>query len=142
MSTTTPCAPAAQASPENKPRPRLFRIPRRPAIPYELSPHRIAARQRRVRIERAVNLIGRTKCGTKVAARAVGLRSRDEMQELYDALDDRKIPRKRKWGGPLRVPHTLECCEAYVEPRTRPAPLRPGREWQVLDEYDAEEKNG
>jgi hypothetical protein len=67
-------------------------------VPYELLPRQIARRQRRIRIERAVNLIGRTKCGVAVAARTVGLGS-DAMRELYDTLDFRKIPRKR-WCTP------------------------------------------
>jgi hypothetical protein len=128
MDTTTPRAPVAQAP--SSPRIRRFRIPRqRGAVPYELLPRQVARGQRRIRIECAINLIGRTKCGVAVAARAVGLGS-DAMQELYDTLDFRKIPRKRKWGGSLRSWRTMECVEAYV---TRPEPLKRGDQiWQPL----------
>lgn len=78
---------------------------------------RIAQRQRHIRILRAASLIARTKCGVAVAARAVGLSGRDAMQELYDLLDLRKIPRKRAWGTRLAVPHTQEPVPAYVRPR-------------------------
>jgi hypothetical protein len=82
-----------------------------------VSPERIAQRQRHIRILRAVALVARTKCGVAVAARAVGLSGRDAMQELYDLLDLKKIPRKRRWGTRLAVPHTQEPVPAYVRPR-------------------------
>jgi hypothetical protein len=85
------------------------------------SPARIAQRQRHIRILRAVNLIGRSKCNVAQAARAVGLSDRDHhaMQKVRDLCDVRRIPRKRKWGTRLAVAHTQEPVPQIVRPRDR-----------------------
>jgi hypothetical protein len=80
-------------------------------------PEIVTQKQRHIRILRAVALIARTKCGVAEAAREVGLTGWDAMQELYDLLDLKKIPRKRRWGMRLAVPHTQEPVPAYVRPR-------------------------
>jgi hypothetical protein len=39
------------------------------------------------------------------------------MQELYDLLDVRRIPRKRRWGTPLKIAHTMEPMPVIIRPR-------------------------
>ena len=122
MSTHAPDAHPAQDPGSNKPsrappnvheRIALRRQLRREMLrqPSPESPERSAARRaRRIRVERAISLICRRKCGCGVAARAVGL-GRDAMQELYDALDARGIPRLR---SRLLVSRTQDHFEAHV----------------------------
>jgi hypothetical protein len=102
MSTTTPVETTAQDAGPNKPG-RRFRI--RASLPAD-SPERIAARKRRIRIARAVNLICRTKCPCTVAARACGLDGDSKaLQDIRDLLDFRHIPRRRKgaFATPSRI---------------------------------------
>jgi hypothetical protein len=141
-------APASNISRRHRP----WRIPRqRNPVPFEMLPRQIARKKHRIRIARAVNLIARTRCPTTVACRAVGLHTVADMCEVRAACDAAGIPRRHSWGTPLAVPHTLDCPSAYVEPRppdarrcrtsTKFTPLRPGIEWQVLDEF-AEPRTG
>lgn len=71
----------------------------------------------------------------------------DAMREVRDLCDTRRIVRKRRWGTPLKVPHTQEWHAAYVEPRLTGTQGRPRTSpmftrlrrgdpfWQVLDEF-------
>jgi hypothetical protein len=83
--------------------------------PAPETPERAARRARRIRILRAVSLIGRRKCNCAVATRAVGL-GREAMQELYDELDLRKIPRQRKGVRRVLAPRTQDYFDAFVPP--------------------------
>jgi hypothetical protein len=63
------------------------------------------ARQRRIRIERAVCLIARAGCSTRAACRRVGLDHNAET-EVTRLCDARNIPRRHRWGMPY--PKTIE----------------------------------
>jgi len=76
------------------------------------------ARQRRIRIERAVCLIARAGCNTRAACRNVGLSaSISDENEVRRLCDARNIPR-RHWRGGTPYPKTLEGdYPVYVKPR-------------------------
>jgi hypothetical protein len=85
---------------------RPWRIPPRTNAPE--SPRRIARRQYRIRIERAVCLIARVGCNTRAACRSVGLpvSSISDQKEVRRLCDARNIPRRHRWGSPY--PKTIE----------------------------------
>jgi hypothetical protein len=84
------------------------------------SPRKIAQRQHRIRIERAVFLIARVGCSTRAACRNVGLpvsclSDQNEVRRLCDA---RNIPRRHQWGMPYFK--TIEGdYPVYVKPRAK-----------------------
>jgi hypothetical protein len=94
---------------------RLWRIARRPVE----TPRRDTKQQRRIRIERAVQLIVRTRCDTRTACRAVGLHDHAAAYEVRRICDVRGIPRRRWWGTPLLYPKTAEPHPDHVKPRAR-----------------------
>jgi hypothetical protein len=60
---------------------------------------------RHIRILRKVGIVARTKCNCAQSARVTGiLGDRQAMQEVYDLLDLRKIPRIRKGVRRVRYP--------------------------------------
>jgi hypothetical protein len=100
--TDTPRPEAAQAGASNKPR-RRFYFP----SPAADSPERIAARARRIRLERAFVLIARTKCSVSVALRATGLdHDRDAREDVCDLLDRKGISRIRRGVRRVRFKET------------------------------------
>jgi hypothetical protein len=66
-----------------------------------VSPRRIAQRQHRIRIERAVCLIARAGCSTSAALRSVGLEPFDAT-EVVRTCDARGIARRHWWGTPYQ----------------------------------------
>jgi hypothetical protein len=106
-------------TPQGAPAPASSTPRRRSRIePTPLSDvERASRRTRRIRILRAVAMIGRSKVGVAVACRVVGLH--DDWRATEDVrglLDVRQIPRRRKWGTPLAVPHTQEPVPEIVLP--------------------------
>ena len=113
MDTTTPARPAAQVASSH--RRRRWHI--QPTLPAN-SPERIARRLRHIRILRTVGIVARTKCNCAQAARVTGiLGDRQAMQDVYDLLDLRKIPRVRKGVRRVRVPETPSQIFATFVPR-------------------------
>jgi hypothetical protein len=113
MSNSADGAPAPGPS---APRRRRFHIEPAPLSESE----RIARRTRRIRILRAVALIGRSKICVATACRVVGLH--DDWRAAEDVrglLDVRQIPRRHRGGTLLRVPHTQEPAPEIVPQRTR-----------------------
>ena len=112
MSTT----PQGAEAPAPSPRPRRYRI-ERVSLPPD-SPERAARRARRIKLERAVNLIARTKCPCAVAGRAVGIfNDRDAMYELYELCDRKGISRVKKGVRRVAVPGTPSEAFAAFVPR-------------------------
>jgi hypothetical protein len=105
-----PEAPQAQApSTLRRPFPRDYSQP---------TPREIAARQRQIRIARAVALVARTSCDCTTAARAIfGLARFRDVLAIRDLCDQQCIPRKHNWGSELRVWANVEPASAYVKPR-------------------------
>jgi hypothetical protein len=114
-----PAEREAQAPATNISGRRRWRIPRTPAPPITESERRdrqarrqrrlwrqaeaarIAEKQFKIRIERAVMLIARKLCDTNVACRAVGLHNSTKAREKVKALcDERGIARRYWWGVP------------------------------------------
>ena len=93
--TDTPSAPSAQA-PSRR---RRFHIEPAPIDP--------ATRRRRIKVARAVCLVGRTKCSVSVALRATGLdRDHAARQDVADLLDRRNIPRIKRGVRRVRFKET------------------------------------
>ena len=91
-----------------------------PRIARVDSPRKIAQRQHRIRIERAVFLIARVGCSTRSACRNVGLpvSSLSDQNEVRRLCDARNIPRRHHWGMPY--PKTIEGdYPVYVKPRAK-----------------------
>jgi hypothetical protein len=96
---------------------RPWRIPPRTVQSSQTrvdSPRRIAQRQHRIRIERAVNIIARSGCSTRAAIRHVGL-GYSAATEVTSLCDERGILRRHRWGTPY--PNMTEVNSIYVKPR-------------------------
>jgi hypothetical protein len=119
MSHTPDGAPAPAPSTHR----RRFHFEPRPIDP--------ALRKRRIRLERAINLIGRSKCSVSVALRACGLdHDRDAREDVANLLDRKGIPRIRKGVRPVRLPATPSRVFEQFIPRqeeTRGSRLSPSR---------------
>jgi hypothetical protein len=93
--TDTPSAQSAQA-PSRR---RRFNFEPRPIDP--------ATRRRRIKVARAVCLVGRTKCSVTIALRATGLdHDHNAREDVCDLLDRRRIPRIRKGVRRVRFKET------------------------------------
>ena len=119
--TDTPSAPGAQAPSIHR---RRFNFEPRPIDP--------ATRRRRIKIARAVCLVGRTKCTVSVALRATGLdHDHNAREEVCDLLDRKGISRIRKGVRRVRFKETpSQIFEAFIPPRqeeTRVSRLPPSR---------------
>ena len=113
--TDTPSAPGAQAPSIHR---RRFNFEPRPIDP--------ATRRRRIKIARAVCLVGRTKCTVSVALRATGLdHDHNAREDVADLLDRRNIPRIKRGVRRVRLPSTpSRVFEEFVPRQGRPG--RPG----------------
>jgi hypothetical protein len=105
--TVTPDPRTAQDHPQNLVHSRRWRIPPRPPQRDQtrVDSPRQRARQRRIRIERAVCLIARAGCSTRAACRRVGL-DYAAATEVCRLCDERGIARRHRWGTPY--PKTIE----------------------------------
>jgi hypothetical protein len=84
---------------------------------------RIAEKQFKVRVERAVMVIARTICDTRVACRAVGLRSSKAELAVKALCDQRGIPRRYFWGVPHPNGKTQAPYPAIVKSRKPGGPI-------------------
>lgn len=135
-----PAAPKAQAPGSNIVRHRPWRIPRTPAPPIKESEHRdrpprrkphlwreveaarIAEKQFKIRVERAVMVIARTICDTRAACRAVGLHGAGAECAVKALCDSRGIPRRYFWGVPHPTGKAQSPYPAIVKSR-KPGPI-------------------
>jgi hypothetical protein len=141
MTTNAPDAHEAQAPPQTF-RHRRWRIPLRPAVapPIKESEHRdrqprrkphlwreveaarIAEKQFKIRVERAVMVIARTICDTRAACRAVGLHGAGAECAVKALCDSRGIPRRYFWGVPHPTGKAQSPYPATVKSR-KPGPI-------------------
>jgi hypothetical protein len=105
MGTDTPGAGNAQVATHRR------RFPPQPIDP--------ALRMRRIKIARAFNLIGRTKCSVAVALRATGLdHDHAAREDVCDLLDRKGISRIRQGVRRVRFPETpSQVFETFIPPR-------------------------
>jgi hypothetical protein len=119
MKSDSPDPRTAQDHPQNLVHSRRWRIPPRTIAQglTRVDSPRQRARQRRIRIERAVCLIARAGCSTRAACRRVGLSvsSMSDQNEVRRLCDERGIARRHRWGTPY--PKTIEGdYPVYVKP--------------------------
>jgi hypothetical protein len=116
--TDTPGAEAAQVPARNKPTDEFIRTLRRRARRFRRAEAaRIAEAQLRIRIERAVMIVARTRADVAPTCRSVGLHSGEAHRMVRALCDQRGIPRRFYWGFPTW--RTQMATSATVMPRRK-----------------------